>query len=388
MKPSTMSGKLNEISQTAGAMKSANAFLYFILIIIILFTSPIFYFIANRLSVWAISTITRKKLSFWKEALEKKKFISTFAKLIVVLFYLVLIPFVLLLLGFQLTEFKIFIKILIVLAFVFGYLSFTAVLDSFHLVYLKSSKLKVPILGYLQIAKISVALVVILLILAVIFEVKIGHILTGLAAFSAIAGLILKDVITSLFTGFTLAYNKSIQLDDWIEIPKKSVDGRVKEITMTTVVVDNFDNSIVSIPINIFTEEPFIKHRDNVKFAGRRIMKTIYFNPKSIKKCTEEILTQLNTNRKIKQFMTKIPETKALKTLNVALFKQYFEHYLSQHPKTNKIAVNILLSQKDEVPLEINSFSSEKDYDRFRKIRSEIATHLLIVLPLFDLELN
>lgn len=72
--------------------------------------------------------------------------------------------------------------------------------------------------------------------------------LTGLGASAAILMLVFKDSIMGFVSGIQLSANNMLKVGDWIAMPKYGADGTVIEVTLNTVKVRNWDNTITTIP--------------------------------------------------------------------------------------------------------------------------------------------
>ena len=60
--------------------------------------------------------------------------------------------------------------------------------------------------------------------------------------------LVFKDTILGLVAGVQISENDMVRIGDWIEMSQNSVNGIVTEITLDTVKIQNFDNTIETIP--------------------------------------------------------------------------------------------------------------------------------------------
>lgn len=75
----------------------------------------------------------------------------------------------------------------------------------------------------------------------------------GLA--SVIVGLAVQGVLANVFAGLQLAFTNAIRMDDMVVV--NGQQGRVKEITLTYVVVGTADGRSIILPSTFFTTEPF-----------------------------------------------------------------------------------------------------------------------------------
>jgi miniconductance mechanosensitive channel len=74
---------------------------------------------------------------------------------------------------------------------------------------------------------------------------------------------------------------------------------------------------------------------------------------------------------------------------NLGVFRKYIDSYLKQHPAINKdmmIMARQLEPTTQGIPLEIYAFSSDKRWENYEYIMSDIFDHLLASLKYFDLE--
>lgn len=70
-------------------------------------------------------------------------------------------------------------------------------------------------------------------------------------------GWIFQDTIRSVVAFFYLRLNGLLKIDDWIEVKAHGIDGVVRGISLTTVVIENWDNGTSSFPTHILQSENF-----------------------------------------------------------------------------------------------------------------------------------
>lgn len=102
--------------------------------------------------------------------------------------------------------------------------------------------------------------------------------------------LIFKDSILGFVSGIMLSANKMLKPGDWISMPKYNVDGTVLEVTLNTVKIENFDNTITTIPPFVLTGDSFKNWRWMEESGGRRIMRSISIDMSSVRFCTPEAI--------------------------------------------------------------------------------------------------
>jgi miniconductance mechanosensitive channel len=262
-----------------------------------------------------------------------------------------------------------------------------------------------PIKGYIQVAKMIVFVVGGILILSYLFNQTPVYLLGGLGAFSAVMLLIFKDPILGLVGGIQLSANDMVRKGDWINMPKFSADGTVVEISLTTVKVQNWDNTITTLPTYSLVSDAFQNYRGMQESGGRRLKRSINFNMQSVKFCTPEMLERF---RKIRILRNYIDQKEAelniynsenniddevlingKRQTNLGVFRAYLQAYLQNHPMIHQemtLLVRQLQSTDLGIPIEIYVFSKATEWAAFENLQSDIFDHILAIIPLFDLQ--
>ena len=154
-----------------------------------------------------------------------------------------------------------------------------SILNSFVQIYSKFpiSKQK-PIVGYVQVLKVFVYLFAAIFLISVITDHSPWALLTSLGAVTAILLLLFKDMIYGLVASFQITANKLVSIGDWICFDHYGADGNVIEIALLSVKVQNWDNTIVSVPTYAFISNSFQNYRGMVQSKGRRIKCSIHID--------------------------------------------------------------------------------------------------------------
>lgn len=73
----------------------------------------------------------------------------------------------------------------------------------------------------------------------------------------AVLGWIFQDTIKSVAAFFYLRANGLLQIGDLISVPSKDIEGFVRNISLTTVTIENWDTTTSSFPTYILHSEHF-----------------------------------------------------------------------------------------------------------------------------------
>ena len=265
------------------------------------------------------------------------------------------------------------------------------------------SKLK-PLTGLIQVAKIVLYTVAGLVIIAYLLDTKLSTIVIGLGTMSAVLILVFQDTIKGFVGSIQLSANDMLRIGDWIVMG--SADGNVLEINLTTVKVQNWDNTITTIPTYTLVSSPFTNWRGMSESDGRRIARTINIDVNTIRYCTPEMIEKYKHYSLIKDYITQREEDIAeynkanridtseilngRQQTNLGIFRAYIKAYLNNNPKLNhNLTLMVRQMQPTEfgVPLQLYAFSSDKQWVKYEEIQSDIFDHIISAAPMFDLKI-
>lgn len=230
------------------------------------------------------------------------------------------------------------------------------------------------------------------------------YVLSGMTALSAVLMLVFKDSILGLTAGITLASNGMVRIRDWIEVPGTGADGEVIDIALTTVRVQNWDNTITTVPAYDLIAKPFKNWRGMSESGGRRIKRAILIDLDSIHFADDEEIERWKKIDLLRDYLaSKIREihsynaahpssatsvVNARKLTNIGTFRAYCLAYLRANPDIHQ-GLTLIVRQLDPsdrgLPLEIYCFSSDTAWANYESIQSDLFDHLLAIMPEFGL---
>jgi miniconductance mechanosensitive channel len=263
-----------------------------------------------------------------------------------------------------------------------------------------------PIKGFIQIFKIVFFVIIIILIGSSIIGKSPLLMLSGLGAALAVFSFVFKDLILGLVAGIQLTSNDMLRIGDWIEVPKFDADGEVVELSLTTVKVQNFDKTFVTLPAYALVSDSFKNWRGMQESGGRRMKRSIYIDVNSIKFCTDDMVEKFKKFRLLKDYIDTKQKEIALyneeleidednnfngrRLTNVGMFRAYIVNYIKAHPGINNKLTQIvrqLPAGEHGLPVEIYAFTSSTDWKIFEGAQSDIFDHLLAIASEFDLRI-
>ena len=304
-----------------------------------------------------------------------------------------------------------------------------AILMTFLDLYSQSDKNKShPLKGLVQGMQVVLYFVGGILIIAILIDKSPGVLLTSLGASAAVLMLVFKDSILGFVAGVQLSQNNMIRIGDWIQLPDGSANGVVEEITLNTVKVRNWDNTITTIPPYTLVSNPFKNWRGMQESGGRRVDKRIFLDMDSVEFCSEEMVSDIlksvplmrewkgaagsrtgapsvglkrvsggnmdvrttEGTESLKDAGTAVGVGTAEAPTNSQLYRIYIGLYLSRHPMVAK-NLDLIIAQREPcefgLPIEVYFFLTDKVWNEFETIQSDIFDHLLAMAPEFGLRL-
>ena len=231
--------------------------------------------------------------------------------------------------------------------------------------------------------KIVVVFLSVIVIVSIVINRNPLTLLAGLGATSAILMLVFKDTISGLVAGVRLTSNDMLHKGDWITVEKAGVNGTVEEITLTTVKVRNFDNTIVTITPQTLVDDSFQNWKPMQEGDGRRVMRRIYIDFRSIRLVTPELRQSLIS----RQYFT---EEEIPTEVNLTLFRHWADSYLASHPLVNSDMTHMvrqLEATQQGLPVEFYFFLKEKEWKTWENQTDEILERLYAAMQDFDLSI-
>ena len=283
--------------------------------------------------------------------------------------------------------------------------SINAQLSVFWRIYSRRTALRDrPMKGMIQIIKGLLIGFWVIVTVSILIERSPMALITGLGAFAAVLMLVFKDSILGFVAGVQLSQNDIIRNGDWIVVPGGAVNGVVVDVSLDTVKVQNFDNTIVTLPPYSLVSGEVQNWRGMLNSGGRRIMRSFTIDLSTVKFCTPEFLEKMKEMAVLHDFIEKkeaqqqagkVENTQNSLGLvngtietNLGLFRAYMTLYLQQHKfiaGQMTLMVRTLDPTDNGLPVQLYCFSNNTDWVSYESIQSEIFEHYAAVMPQFGL---
>lgn len=232
--------------------------------------------------------------------------------------------------------------------------------------------------------KIGVIFISVIVMLAVAIGRSPLTLLAGLGATSAILMLVFKDTITGLVAGVRLTSNDMLHKGDWITVPKTEVNGIVEDITLTTVKVRNFDNTILTVSPLTLVDGSFQNWMSMRNGGGRRVKRMVYFDFRSVRLADDQMKQRLAHKYGMRE-----TEMKG-EVVNMTLFRRYVERWIVGRDDVNSdmmFFVRQLEATSTGLPMEFYFFLKQKDWKPYEHHLAEIMEYIYAIVDDFGLKI-
>lgn len=336
-------------------------------------------FLCSRIVIPFVRVLTQKTASRWDDVLLNDRTLKSICNLIVALAFIALIPLIFNNEGIiYLFAIKLCWVYLTIITVQLACNLFTA----FNQISSEAEKTRNHTLqGVFQMLKIVAICIGAIIVASIIIDKDPMKLLAGLGASAAVLMLVFKDSIMGLVAGVQLSANDMLRPGDWITMPKYGADGCVIDVTLTTVKVRNWDNTISTIPPYALVSDSFQNWRGMWDSGGRRIKRSIFIDMNSIAFCSEKQKERLIANGYLK-------ENKNGKIVNLTAFREWLEEWIRNHPSVNKDMVTMvrqLQPTQQGLPLELYFFFNGINWVPYEHLQSEIFEYVLATIPEFGL---
>ena len=370
--------------------------------LLLVFLSWLAYLVAKRVVLRAIRFLSSKTSSGWDKVLIEHKVFARLSNVVPALVAHVLAPVVFAgvesLVGFVQGLAKVYL--VVVLLF-----TLQALLNGLQTIYQRYDISKrMPIKGLLQAAMLVASFVGGVFIISIVMGREVGTLMAGLGAMVMGFLFVFKDAIMGLVAGIQIATNDTVRKGDWIEMKGHGIDGDVIDVSLTTVKVQNFDKTVVSIPTSKLITDACRNWRGMKDSGGRRIKRPIRIDMRSIRFADEALLGKFQRFDLLGDYLqSKLDEVKAhnqtankdlselvngRRLTNIGTFRAYIMAYLKSHPQIRQdrtFLIRQLEPGDNGLPIEIYIFTDTTVWAEYEAIQADIFDHLLAVIPEFGL---
>lgn len=331
-----------------------------------------------------VKAVTRRTASDWDDDILNDRFLRAFSQLAPALLVAYLLP------GTfdQESDMYVWLTKLTSFYIVWAFVHLAnRLLQNLYDAFEKRPRYKIHTLrGVFQILKLLFVCVGVIIGISILFDKSPTAILTAFGASAAVLMLVFKDTILGLVAGVQLTANDMLKKGDWIIVPKSGANGEVIDVSLTTIKVRNWDNSVTTVPPYSLVSESFQNFKPMQESGGRRVMRPIYIDINTIGFCSPGQIACLLEKKWIEEEDIKAAEH----TVNIELLRRYLERYLASSPHVRTDMIYMVRQQEPTphgLPLELYFFINNTEWKQFEHIQSAVFNHVYAVIKEFGLSM-
>ena len=334
----------------------------------------------SKVIVPIIRKITLKTKAKWDDIFFDDKVCSTFSRILPSLVLTAALPFAVEGLWGVLIS-RITLIYIIVTSCRFA----TAIIHAVFNLFVHKKEEKAQSLGGIrQTFAIIVWIIGAILIAAVVIDRNPAYLLTGLGAAATILMLVFQDSIKGLVAGIQLSFQDMVRVGDWIEMPSRNANGVVTEITLNTIKVQNWDNTIATVPPYALLQESFLNWRGMQDSDGRRFSRSFNVDVHTVHFLTTEEVNDFIANHQLPAEAAKRGGTVTNLEAYRYTMEQYLQHCKDLNPEMTFMVRTIDMATEG-IPVELYAFTRTKDWIPYEHIQSQLVEFALASLPQFGL---
>ncbi|HBN62938.1 mechanosensitive ion channel domain-containing protein [Duncaniella sp.] len=260
-----------------------------------------------------------------------------------------------------------------------------------------------PLGGILDTAVGIIWFIAVIICISIVVNKSPVNLLTGLGAFAAVLMLVFKDSILGLVAGLQLSQNDMLRVGDWIVVPSTIANGIVIDVNLTAVKVQNWDNTIVTLPPYTLVSTSFQNWRGMTESGCRQIARSVIIDSDTIVPATKEMISEITGKYPIiKAYIDKIGSlghndynpglavVNGSNQTNLGLFRAYMCQWLLNNPairSDEQILVRLMPPTGEGIPLQIWCFTATTNFTAYEAIQSAVFEHVAVTAIDFGLRL-
>jgi miniconductance mechanosensitive channel len=287
-------------------------------------------------------------------------------------------------------EFEFAKKLALVLSIGFVADFLLAILSGINDVYKNNPRYTgVSVAGYIGLLQVFTVVGAIVLSISYLTDIDLVTLLSNVGAWLAVLLLIFRDTILSFLASIQISTQKLFKEGDSVDIPSFGASGIISEIDLQTVTVQNWDNTVTSVPTSKIIDTGFKNYRQMIESGYRRLKRIILIDVNSLGFVDDELINQLGKNDLIQEQIGDTLKTTPEPITNLQLYISYAQEYLRSRKEVRQrrypLVVRTLEPTSEGFPIEIYIFVKAANWEKFEEIQADIMLHLMAIMPKFGL---
>lgn len=233
---------------------------------------------------------------------------------------------------------------------------------------------KRPIKGVCQIVEILIFLVFGIIMLSMLINQSPLVLIGGIGTFTAILSIVFKDALLGLVAGVQITADDLLRIGDWVEIPSQGVEGTVKDISLISVKILAFDNTLFTIPAYTFLSVPFKNWHTAISTKARRVDRFFNVDVRTIKALNNKELEDIANKYEYEDLKDVFDQAKKAsgEVTNLVVFRELLVRKIKEDSRVCKDRLIVCQvsgeSSSKGVPVEFIFFTKDTDWVDYSKV--------------------
>ncbi len=346
-----------------------------------LFTAWLLYVVLTRIVSRIILRLVRYTGSTWDDLLFNRSSLRVMSELLTAVYLLLTLPPATQLYPKWCEGVTVVCKILVVFSVV--HLVNRIIIAAYHILELRRGPRVTSLKGIRQMLQVVSVIIGLIITASILAHRDPLIIISGLGAAATVLMLVFKDPIMGVVAGVQLTLNDMLRPGDWISVPSRNINGVVREVGLTTVKVQNFDMTIVTVPPYALLSESFQNWRGMTDSGGRRVTRSVCIDINSVRFLTPTERAAMAAE----PWSETLPEGEVV---NLTAFRHYLHHYVSNLASVCS-DMTLLIREFEPtpqgVPVEIYVFTSRIAWADYEEFQADLLDSVLASVHKFGLRI-
>lgn len=266
------------------------------------------------------------------------------------------------------------------------YVCIVLVKNLYHLMEDTEKTRRYAVKGIFQMVRLVVICIGIIIGLSMILGREPTAIVTAIGASAAVLMLVFKDTIMGLVASVQLSANDMLRKGDWLVCDSHGINGTVTDVSLTTVKVLNWDNSISTIPPYTLVTDSFRNYQNMRDMGGRRVERSILIDLNTVRFLEPAEIERLRSRGRLDGLGD--PDFRNM--VNLHLLRLYLDNFIRNDSRVNSsmlYMVRQLQPTSQGLPLQLYFFTTSTAWRDFEQVQSDIFDHVYAIVNEFGLRM-
>lgn len=266
------------------------------------------------------------------------------------------------------------------------YVCIVLVKNLYHLMEDTEKTRRYAVKGIFQMVRLIIICIGVIIGLSMILGREPTAIVTAIGASAAVLMLVFKDTIMGLVASVQLSANNMLRKGDWLVCDSHCINGTVTDVSLTTVKVLNWDNSISTIPPYTLITDSFRNYRNMRDMGGRRVERSILIDLNTVRFLEPDEIERLRSRGRLEG----LGDIDARNMVNLHLLRLYLDNFIRHDRRVNSsmlFMVRQMQPTAQGLPLQLYFFTKVTAWREFEQVQSDIFDHVYAIVNEFGLRM-